>query len=81
MITRISLTEIPDPYERDGNSIRRDLRDFLDFGWECAEVNVERYRYTRSGKEAYWTAIVRAGLDDRIAVVVRGKRVFLVRKG
>lgn len=80
VITRIDLQDMPAPHERDGNSVRRDLLNFLDFGWECAEIDMTRYKSVRSGKEAYFTSAVRAGLDGQISVVRRGKRVFLVRK-
>lgn len=80
MITKIALEDIPCPYEREGNSVRRDVKNFLDFGYEAAEIDLTRYKSVRSAREGYFSAVVKMDLEDQIAVVRRGKRMFLVRK-
>lgn len=78
MIERIDPKAVPGRVTTYNNMIEADIREFMESGWDVAEVKTEKYKTVTSSANAYRTAVKRMCAD--CIVTARSGRLFLMRK-
>lgn len=78
MIERIDPREVPGRATTYNNMIEADIREFMESGWDVAEVKTEKYKTIYSASSAYRITAKRMGAE--CIVTARSGRLFLMRK-
>lgn len=79
MISKIEKRDLPDnPNERRPH-VTEDIYNFLESGWDCAEISADGYKDIASAYCSYNNMTRRLGLREEIKVTLRNGRAFMIR--
>lgn len=79
MISKIEKRDLPDNPNKRRPHVTEDIHNFLESGWDCAEISAVGYQDVFSAYCSYSNMIRKLGLRKEIKVTLRSNRAFMIR--
>lgn len=79
MISKIEKRDLPGNPKRRRSHVTEDICNFLDSGWDCAEISADGYKDILSAYASYSNIVNKFRLQKEIKVSLHNGRAFLIR--